>query len=158
MNHGDEPVFVPADVKDSEATNLIGGTESRPQVGKRIPFGFLTVRNHLRNARSESVRTFQNSRSGLFEITCMHDDLRNLRSRQGISYEECSLVKELRVDFPKKLKAGLAAINTSAEPFKVEFGELKVSGKYRSAGNTTISVNIPRWLVVAKNGRPPCVA
>jgi regulation of enolase protein 1 (concanavalin A-like superfamily) len=43
--------------------------------------------------------------------------------------KEWSLVKELRVDFPKKLKAGVAAINTSAEPFKVEFEELKINAK-----------------------------
>jgi regulation of enolase protein 1 (concanavalin A-like superfamily) len=43
--------------------------------------------------------------------------------------KEWPLVKELRVDFPKKLKVGVAAISTSAEPFNVEFEEFKVSVK-----------------------------
>jgi regulation of enolase protein 1 (concanavalin A-like superfamily) len=43
--------------------------------------------------------------------------------------KEWSFVKELRVDFPKKLKVGVAAISTSAEPFQVEFDELKVTTK-----------------------------
>lgn len=43
--------------------------------------------------------------------------------------KEWSFVKQLRVDFPKKLKVGVAAISTSAEPFRVEFEELKVATK-----------------------------
>jgi regulation of enolase protein 1 (concanavalin A-like superfamily) len=53
----------------------------------------------------------------------------NVRASLSDDGKEWSLVKELRVDFPKKLKVGVAAISTSAEPFKVEFEELKISGK-----------------------------
>ena len=41
--------------------------------------------------------------------------------------KEWSFVKELSVDFPQKLQIGVAAVSTSAEPFKVEFEELKIA-------------------------------
>jgi regulation of enolase protein 1 (concanavalin A-like superfamily) len=70
--------------------------------------------------------TFFKGRSTYLRLERQGDKVRASLSEDG---KKWSFVKELHVDFPKKLRVGVAAINTSAEPFKVEFDELKITSK-----------------------------
>jgi len=73
-----------------------------------------------------SPRPFYKGRSTYLRITRRGDDVRVAVSHDGVEWIE---VDSVTAQLPKRVRVGVAAINTSKNQFTVEFAEFKLTGK-----------------------------
>lgn len=74
-----------------------------------------------------SAKPFFKGRSAYLRLTRRGDEVFAAVSNNGLDWTE---TKSITVQFPRRIKVGVDAINTSRQPFTVEFSELKlIKGK-----------------------------
>lgn len=79
-----------------------------------------------RTARAGSSRPFYEGRATFLRIIRTGDEVQVAVSHDGIKWIN---VDSVAVQFPKTVKVGVAAINTSNKPFTVEFSDFKLTNK-----------------------------